>query len=220
MKSKVPRIIHQIVGPDTTPLILRCLESWKRVLDYGFEIKIWNDNTIERFITEFHPFALNAFKDARNHAEASDIARYLIVYSFGGYYVDWDIELLDCEGFLSVSDLNPNGYMLIDPSNKTLASEYFNCIPRDEYLLRLTNDIVDLYHNGNRNLLRTPQYSGPYRMRDSLVKHRHTTMSIIPVKEVFVYDYSEIRNPPDRPIEQPLIHYWAHSWFKNKSIKN
>lgn len=214
--SNTPQIIHQIIGKKATPLILRCTESWKQMLEYGFEIKIWNDTTIEEFLSEVHPFAREAFVNARNHAEAADIARYLIVYTYGGYYVDWDIELLDCRGFLATSDSYENGYMLIDPPNKTLASEYFCSIPGDEYLLKLTEDIVDLYNNGSRETLFTPQYSGPYRMRDSLAKHSKTGMALVPVKEVFAYDYSEIRNPPRGPIKQPLIHYWVHSWLPRK----
>lgn len=217
MKSNVPKIIHQIVGPNTTPLIERSLRSWSILKEYGFEIKVWNDDSIERFILSSHPFALEALVNARNHAEASDIARYLIVYTFGGYYVDWDVELLDVEGFLSLRASNPNGYMLIDPPNLTLASEYFNAAVEDRYLLSLTQDIVWLYDNNEREYHRTPQYSGPYRMRDSLAKHDNTQMDILPVKMVFAFDYREIRNPPDRPIVQPLIHYWVHSWVFRSS---
>jgi hypothetical protein len=49
-------------------------------------------------------------------------------------------------------------------------------------------------------------------MRDTLKKFS-TKQSLIPVKEVFVYDYSEIRIMPDRESGQPLIHYWLHSWL-------
>ncbi|MGO1594996.1 MAG: glycosyltransferase [Sphingobacterium sp.] len=213
MNSNVPKTIHQIVGPNTTPLIDRCLQSWNILKEYGFEIKVWNDDSIEEFILNSHPFAMEAVVNARNHAEASDIARYLIVYVFGGYYVDWDVELLDAEGFLSLRSSNPNGYMLIDPPNLTLASEYFNAAVADSYLLSLTQDIVELYNNEERHYHNTPQYSGPYRMRDSLAMHNNTRMNILPVKQVFAFDYREIRNPPDKPIVQPLIHYWVHSWI-------
>ena len=213
INTNIPKIVHQIVGPNTTPIILNCLESWGQLLEYQFEVRIWNDTTLVEFISKEHPFALEAFVNARNHAEAADIARYLIIYTYGGYYVDWDIELLDIDDFFALSNIYKNGYMLIDPSNETLASEYFCSIPADKYLLKLTDDIVELYNNGLRESFHTPQYSGPYRMRDSLAKHKNTIMALVPVKEVFVYDYSEIRYSPQPKPRRPLIHYWVHSWL-------
>lgn len=213
-ESLVPKVVHQIAGKTTTPLIETCLKSWNNLKNKGFEIKIWNDELIASFILEQHEFAYQAFVNARNHAEAADIARYLIIYTFGGYYADWDVEVLDEAKFLALTNQHPTGFMLCDPLNNTLASEFFCAIPEDMYLLLLTMDIVYLYESGMRNTMKTPQYSGPYRMRDSLSLHPKTAMTSIPVKTAFAYDYLEIRNPPAGKITQPLIHYWLHSWIK------
>lgn len=209
----VPKLIHHITGKETTPLIDRCLQSWRQLTKMDFQIVIWNDKLIAKFILENYEFAFDAFVNARNHAEAADIARYLIIHEYGGYYIDWDVELLDVNKFLALIKRHKNGFMLKDPANETLASEFFCAAPSDEYLLLLTMDISYLYRSGRRNILQTPQYSGPYRMRDSLSLHPKTRMSLIPVKEVFAYDYIEIRNPPKGKINQPLIHYWVHSWI-------
>lgn len=89
----VPKIIHHITGRKPSDLVKTCLKSWKPLSAYGFTFKIWNDEKIERFIKENYGYALDAFKTARNHAEAADIARYLITFHYGGYYVDWDIHV-------------------------------------------------------------------------------------------------------------------------------
>lgn len=214
IQSSIPPIIHQIVGLNTTPLIKKCLESWHQLEEIGFEIRIWNDSKIESFILSNHKFALEAFVSARNYAEAADIARYLIIHTYGGYYTDWDVELLDKDKFLKLSLKYNRGYMLCDPNNNSLASEFFCAEEKDLFLLELTKDIVQIYENNERDKLVTPEYSGPYRMRDSLLLHPNTVMSSIPIKEVFAYDYLEIRNPPPRLVTQPLIHYWLHSWMK------
>lgn len=214
-KSKIPKVIHFIIGPNTTPLIDKCVHSWRVLKNSGFEIRIWNDDLIAKFLISYHGFAYDAFCNARNHGEAADIARYLIIHTYGGYYVDWDIELLDVSGFLKLGETYSEGYMIVDPANGTLASEYFCSTPNDKFLINLTSDIVNLYNTGKRNYMFTPQYSGPYRMRDSLLLHKETVMVSVPIKEVFAYDYTEIRNPPDGTITQPLIHYWVHSWINN-----
>ncbi|SDH45288.1 Glycosyltransferase sugar-binding region containing DXD motif-containing protein [Pedobacter terrae] len=209
----IPKIIHHIIGRRQNPLIEDCLDSWKCLGNYGFEIRIWTDLTIMDFISTFHPFAFYAFVHAKNHAEAADIARYLIIYTCGGYYVDWDVKLLSPEKFFFLSKRYLCGYMLVDPLNDTIASEYFCSSPKDPYLLNLVEDIVQLFNDGQKDLIRTPQYSGPYRMRDSLLKHPETSIESVNVKDIFAYDYREIRNPPAGEITQPLIHYWVHSWL-------
>ncbi|MBV2228483.1 MAG: hypothetical protein KUL85_16625 [Sphingobacterium mizutaii] len=210
--SNVPKIIHQIVGPGVNEFILRCLNSWKVLEKHGFAIERWDDSKIADFLYKFHRFSYDAFINARNHAEAGDIARYLIIHEYGGFYVDWDIELIDIEAFFSLNDNYRNGFMLIDPSNGTLASEFFCCIKSDPFLMGLSKDIAELYENGDREKFLTPQFSGPYRMRDSFAKYPNTYMNPIPVKDAFAYDYSEIRNPPEGEITQAMIHYWLHSW--------
>lgn len=209
----IPKIVHQIVGQRQSRVISDCLASWSHAQKDGYEVRIWTDQSIMEFLAENHKFAFSAFVDARNHAEAADIARYLIVYTFGGYYADWDVKLLDVNKFTLLSETYPNGYMLVDPSNDTISSEYFCAQPKDEFLLNLVIDIVDLYESNQRDSIGTPQYSGPYRMRDSLKAHPITKIVPVAVKDVFVYDYTEIRDFPEKVIDRPLIHYWTHSWF-------
>lgn len=209
----IPRIIHHIVGPKRNELIDLCLKSWDIVLQAGYSVKIWNDDSLGEFLLEHHHFSYNAFINSRNHAEAADIARYLLIYSFGGHYADWDVELIDLDGFLALSEKYSNGYMLVDPANGSIASEYFCSNASDPYLINIVKDIVELFDNGERENFRTPQYSGPFRMRESLLRHPETHITSIPILEAFAFLYSEIANPPKRKITQPLIHYWLHSWM-------
>lgn len=214
----VPKIIHQIVGPKVNESIQMCLDSWKCLAGSGFEVRIWGDESLEEFLRENYPFALAAFLDARNHAEAADIARYLFVYHYGGIYVDWDIELLIPMKFNALLESHPNGYLIIDPKNGTLASEHFCSMAGDPYLLCLSKDIIEMYNSGERSSLTTVYYSGPFRMRDSLKVHNNTNMDILNVKDVFAFDYEEIRNSNTDIVTTPMIHYWAHSWLASDIV--
>jgi len=211
--SAVPRILHQIVGPKKNEVIDYCLASWQMLEGDDFEFRIWDDYLLTEFISGEYSFALEAFLNARNHAEAADIARYLLVYHTGGYYMDWDVQLLNRDKFAALMESTPSGFLLRDPSNLTIAAEAFSAEKNEEYLLNLVRDIVRLYDQRLRDTMGTPQYSGPFRMRDVLHDGYTTKQAILPVKEVFAYDYEEIRDMPERDVEQPLIHYWLHTWF-------
>ncbi|KQS36816.1 glycosyltransferase family 32 protein [Pedobacter sp. Leaf194] len=214
----LPKIVHQIVGEKKNYVVQRCLASWEALFEEGFEIKIWTDKSIEVFIKKNFPFALESIKRARNHAEASDIFRYLVVFHYGGHYVDWDIQLLNKSSFLDLCASKPNGYLLVDNTDGSLASECFAACAGEDFLFYLAKDIVQLFVNGERDLLNTLNYSGPFRMRDVLQKYQNSRQDITPIKDVFLYDYHEIKTMPERLDIRPMIHYWLHSWLPNKNI--
>lgn len=205
-------LIHQMVGPKISPFINTCLQTWKALENNGFEIKIWNDDLINRFVENNYPNYMNIIANARNHAEAADIARYLIIYHCGGIYIDWDIELLNVDGFIKIINNCPNGFLVLDPDNGTIASECFAANQGESYLFNLVQEIKNVCDTGNRDNFTTPQLTGPFRMKEILKKYK-SNQRIIEVKDIFVYSYAEIRKFPPKLIKQPLIHYWVHSWI-------
>lgn len=215
----LPKIIHHVVGPKTNEVIDRCLDSWQVLLEENYEFMIWNDADIDKFLQEHYPFILPAFRSVRNHGEAADIARYIMVYHFGGHYVDWDIHLINPYEFLNLCERNPKGYLLCDFNDRqSIASECFAAQKNEPYLMALIKEIVTVHDDKSFHSLHTLWYTGPFRMRDAL-ENTPSSQSILKVKDVFVYDYNEIREMPERDMVQPMIHYWMHSWVPRKDKK-
>jgi len=210
----VSKIIHQIVlGQVSHERIERCLSSWWELESYGFNIIVWNEKKIDEFLQMEYPFAIEAYKTARNLAEASDIARYLIIYHYGGYYIDWDIELVDSEKFLLLHEEFDQGYFLVDPINGSISCEHFSGVKSSKCLLNIIESIVSIYKNGQREIMNTPHYSGPYRMRSVLKEDESITQVMLPIKSVFEYDYWEKDNINGRAPSKAMIHYWLHTWI-------
>ncbi len=209
----LPLLIHQIVGPNTNEIVNACLESWQSLKARGFEIKIWDDLLLEEFIRLNYPKALCPFLNATNHAEAADIGRYLIVYHYGGHYFDWDIQLLDENLFLDLCSQNPRGYLLVDPTDGSIASEAFASEPMNAYLDAVIDQIIIEYHARPEKDWNTLYYSGPFRMRETLALFPDTAQSILEIKDVFLYDYHQIKEMPEPKEPRAMIHYWLHSWI-------
>jgi mannosyltransferase OCH1-like enzyme len=191
------------------------MNSWEIVKEYGYTIKIWDDDALEKFINIEYPAVLPVIKAARNYAEISDICRYLLVYHYGGHYFDWDTELLSLNKFLEICKNNPSGYLVQDPVNQTIASEAFSALPKEQYLYNLVDNICYIHENGYSHTMKTPDYSGPYRMREVyyFTKKASKQTPIRPA-DIFLYDYWEIRTKPYREEERAMIHYWEHGWMK------
>ena len=210
----IPKTIHQVIfGNTPTGLVKRCLVSWNVVKKLGFQIKIWDYRDVLSLINKKTPHYIEPFINSRNYGEAADIARYIIIGQHSGYYVDWDIELINPEKFLELSLSAPNGFLLVDPSNNTYAPELFSAIREDCFFNQLMNDILNVYKT-QIDLPFTPQYTGPFRMRESMIACKNVIQKIIPVKNVFEYDYSEIRSASFENMTRPLVHHWIHSWIK------
>ena len=210
----LPKVIHRIIGRKQSPLVKACLVSWNKLKRKEYSIVTWTDELIEVFLRTHYPTILIPFLDARNHAEAADIARYAIVYHYGGHYLDWDVELSDEKKFLELCERCPTGYLLQDPKNLTLSSEAFSALPQEPYLWSLLQSITELHSAAEHLSMKTPQYTGPYRMREVYESSAYKSMQkIVPIKEAFLYDYDEIRQMKNLAYTTPMIHYWVHSWI-------
>lgn len=87
----IPKIIHYVwFGRKPYPRkIKQCIKSWKKYLpDYTF--MLWNEDT---FDVSACKFAKEAYESGQ-WAFVSDYARIEVLYKYGGWYLDTDIEIL------------------------------------------------------------------------------------------------------------------------------
>lgn len=87
----IPKTIHYCwFGRKPLPeLALRCIQSWQHYCP-GWEIKQWNE---ENFDVDAIPYTRQAYAAGR-YAFVSDYARFVILHSHGGVYLDTDVELI------------------------------------------------------------------------------------------------------------------------------
>lgn len=90
-KTQIPLKIHQIwLGPASPPALFA---SWKKTINDlhpGWEYILWTDKDIE----SLNLYNQALYHNAKNYGERSDIARYEILYRFGGVYLDIDFECI------------------------------------------------------------------------------------------------------------------------------
>jgi len=86
----IPKIIHYCwFGQGKKPrYVEKCISSWRTFMP-DYEIREWNESNFDVNLT---PFTQEAYK-AKKFAFVSDIARFWILYKFGGLYFDTDVEL-------------------------------------------------------------------------------------------------------------------------------
>lgn len=158
----IPKIIHHVwLGPKTFPEQEKhFLESWKNLhKDYNF--MFWNDKNIHKL--DINEKCIAAIQNAGTmYACKADIIRYIAVNSYGGFYIDTDVEcyrpiddILSSE--IEFIGLRPHGGNWI--TNAFFASE-----PNSEILGKVISGV-----HGRQVLVKNPY--GPNYLTRKLVEH-------------------------------------------------
>lgn len=87
----IPKIIHYcwFGKGELPPLAQKCIESWKKFMP-DYEIKRWDEDNYDIKKNQY----ISQAYDARKYAFVSDYARFDVLYTYGGIYLDTDVEVI------------------------------------------------------------------------------------------------------------------------------
>jgi mannosyltransferase OCH1-like enzyme len=88
----IPKIIHQTSGV-LTPEEARLGHRMRGILQ-DWEYRFWTDAQNESLVEEWFPKYLPVFRKIRHGVIKADIARYMYLAAFGGFYFDTDYKML------------------------------------------------------------------------------------------------------------------------------
>ena len=93
-KLFVSKIIHQTAPSDKKkwhPLWFECQESWKKHFPSPeYKYVMWTDEDLDEFVKKEFKFFYNTYASYDANIKRIDVARYLILYKYGGIYADMD----------------------------------------------------------------------------------------------------------------------------------
>ncbi|MEM7356415.1 MAG: glycosyltransferase [Acidobacteriota bacterium] len=90
----IERILHQTWKTGEIPERFRPWVESVRRENPDFDYRLWTDADNLRLIEEHYPWFLETYLAYRHPVERADAARYFIVYTHGGLYLDLDMECL------------------------------------------------------------------------------------------------------------------------------
>jgi hypothetical protein len=101
LSSKIPKKIHQIwiQGIQQMPSKLYDNHMLIQRSNPSYEMKLWDDNSIRELLIERHPKLYDLYLNCdklsgygTKYTCMSDIGRFVILYEYGGFYLDIDFE--------------------------------------------------------------------------------------------------------------------------------
>jgi len=185
--EKIPKIIHQIwIGPKKRPDIW--IKTWSE--DYinkfkDFEYKLWDDKNIKDILNKY-PVSKIMFEMEREYCGKADILRYLILYEYGGIYIDADSVWINDKNLSNlIEQTNESGVFAgFEPGSKMLANGVFGCTKNNKIILNLINQLESYIKFGKairprqykrkRNIHGCSKITGPVFFNGCLEKHKVT----------------------------------------------
>ncbi len=212
--TKIPKIIHYVWfgNGSKSPLILKCIESWKKYCP-DFEIIEWNENSIKNIKNIYLEEAL----EAKFWAFASDYVRLYALFNHGGIYLDTDTELTaPIDKFLNLS------FFCSFETQNYPATAFLGAKPHDELIKLLLRYYEDRHfiHSGKADLRPNP------KIFRTIISHNFPLLnSIKDENSTLILDKDKIIFPCHffckkiHGLENFAIHHFNGSWLplKNKT---
>ena len=206
--QQIPKIIHYcwFGGKAKPPLVLKCIESWKRVLP-DYEIKEWNESN---FDINFSVYTENAYNN-KKWAFVSDVARLKALLDEGGVYFDTDIyalktfdDFLEYDSFLGKED------------DKTISGGVLGARKNNVFI----KDLLEIYKLKGVDLEIIPKIITNLYNNNPL---KYSQVKIFDKIYFYPFNSYEIKqfNYKNAPEESYAVHLWNYSWGHplNKLIK-
>lgn len=197
----IPRILHRIaLGTPSTD----SERYWQRfqALHPDWELRTWSSET-EWCNFELYPF----IRRSRSPAQKADLARLEILWTFGGVYVDWDVEPLR-----SLDPLIEESFFIGSEDGHYLGTAVIGC----EIQHPAIRAYMEAVANEDRVALDLPpnQATGPWLATEILLKRNDVT--VFPPEFFYPYGFGTVRPVDVGQITTPftfLAHHWRASWL-------
>lgn len=198
--TRIPRILHRTVPAETSPQVEAWWEHWRQ-LHPGWDLKTWRDPLSP---AEW-PHTSDLWEKCQNGAQLAGLIRLEALWTYGGVYVDSDVEpyrslepLLNLPGFAAWEDYKviPDAVLGAEPGHPAV-------------MVMMLKARHTVSHGGDA------WNSGP-GVTTSTLPNRPDWL-VLPPGTFYPYHYNERhRRGDDHMTQQPWsfgAHHWAGSWL-------
>lgn len=143
----IDKIIHQVFWPFNgkeiyqIPSYNECIKKTKLFCEkYNYEYKFWHLKDCEELICEKYPEYIVLWTEFRYDIQRCDFIRFLILYEYGGWYVDCDSYPLQ-----DLKPLSKNKEVFTtfnDSKNKIPCNAEMGTEKKNPLFLKICNDII------------------------------------------------------------------------------
>lgn len=234
---KIPKIIHQIYEDPAGPskLCVKLAESWKEK-NLDWEYRFWGKAEIDAFFNDNFTYLYESvYKKFPFDVQRWDLIRLLVLYRYGGLYVDMDYECLN-----SIDTILKDSSCCIglEPQKNTehyempllLGNAFIAATPKHDFIIHA---IAYIQLNGLTNLSKhnptqVMKSTGPFMFTKLYNEYKNKKKikllpdyHVAPLVKNEIKEYLMGENKYDRLIKNAYaMHYFMGSWIEEIDNKN
>lgn len=233
---KIPKIIHQVydsregnkTSEELFDELLKISSTWK-INHPQWEYHLWDHNAIDAFMEEYYPQYIIPYFKFKYPVQRWDSIRYILIYHYGGFYVDMDYESLEpldnlLENVKCFFGCEPDSHR---PSNLPifLGNALFGSIAKDSFIELLFKECFNI-SNVNENIGKKEfvlETTGPGMVNKMYKKFADKKkITLLPPELVAPWSYGEVRlylsGKCTSLMEEKLenahcVHYFLGTWL-------
>jgi inositol phosphorylceramide mannosyltransferase catalytic subunit len=231
---RIPRIIHQIwvdkknFGPPD--LILKLMGTWKKHHP-EWVFYLWNENSLMKFLTDNYPEYIERYNSYCYDIQRWDSIRYLILYHFGGVYIDADFECLKpidklLGNYTCCLGSEPKRHSLHFGLRLYLSNAFMAAIPKHNFFKELASYTPVVTSDSNNKFNVVLETTGPLMLTEFFLAYKKKDeIHIIATRHFAPFDSHEIRMLMSGRETQKLlkktrkaysIHYFLGTWIEDE----
>jgi mannosyltransferase OCH1-like enzyme len=172
----IPKIIHQTWKNKQIPDEWNhAVESCKKINSH-YKYILWTDETMKNFVKKEYPEFYNIYKKYKYDIQRCDAFRYLVLYKYGGIYLDMDIVCLKkLDSFLK--------YDIVLAKSSNISSSYTNAFfmvkpnhPFIKYCIDMLPEYINSYSYFGKHL-HVMNSTGPVFLTNMINKYDLTKIT-------------------------------------------
>jgi mannosyltransferase OCH1-like enzyme len=218
----VPKIIHQTWIDENIPEHLSLMQKSVLEKHLDYEYLLWTDDKIDSFISEKFPHLNDFYNSFEFTIQKIDFARLLIIYYFGGIYIDLDsycYKNVDCILNKPISLINTKKHIKFKEYYTLILNNAFIAAEKNNLFLRQTiNNIINYkdppnykkYSSGNIVYTKVLKSAGPLMVTESYMNYEFQNMVSL-LDNDFYYGVEKTTSDKEQILE--LINYYSNNDF-------
>jgi len=228
----IPKIIHQVwEGKSIPDLFLQMSETWKK-FHLQWQYEFWNGERMKAFIDNHYPFLKDIYMNYKYKIQRWDFIRYLILYKFGGMYVDFDFECLDSfddylTDYICYFAKEPEQHRVLSKKDMLFSNALMVTPPGHPFFKYVITHLqtTPVVYTGNK-FIDVMHSTGPAMLINQYEKYGNKSeIDFFSPEQVMPWTHNDVRKyvngtANEKILEKKLenaiaIHYFWGSWLKN-----
>lgn len=208
----IPKIIHQTWKDENVPTKWKAAVDQCRAKHPDFEYKLWTDEMMDNFVQKQYPEFHAVYVSYKHHIQRCDAFRYLVLYKYGGVYIDMDIRCLKMLNKFLEYDV-----VLARSSNieTSFTNSFFMTVPNHPFFKYCIDHLAE---NKNKfqyfgKHMHVMSSTGPGFVSEMLRKYGDIPNSYVLTKEEFAGDCTACNEITCKGGEF-FTHIQGHSWHE------